>query len=313
MKVGVLTICVAAGLVGVAAFSEDDGLRRPGFRFGAVNEQSLGLWEGDRPVLRYNHGPISGPDSPARASYVHPIYGLDGEVLTDDFPKDHVYHRGLYWAWPHVKIGDEPEVDLWILRGIRIQFEKWLKREAKAGSATLAVRNGWYAGDKLVAREEVRLKAHRATDSGRWMEIELKWTPLDRPITLRGAEGKSYGGLTLRFGPRTTTVITTPRGPDPEDGLDAKHAWADLSGDFAGPGRMSGITVFPEEGPDAPHSWMTRHYGLLAVGWPGVSARTFPPGRTFTHRAAFWIHRNNPAAPAIQSAYDSFRRKRGRI
>src|SRR5688500_13379652 len=81
-----------------------------GFRFEAVNDASLGLWEGGKPVLVYNHGLIARPEAPgtrARACYVHPVYGLDGEVITDDFPKDHLYHRGMYWAWPHIKIGDE--------------------------------------------------------------------------------------------------------------------------------------------------------------------------------------------------------------
>src|SRR5215471_5321743 len=66
------------------------------FRFESRGGTSLGLWEGDRPVFVYNYGDIgspSTPDVPKHSAYLHPIYGLDGEVLTDDFPKDHVYHR----------------------------------------------------------------------------------------------------------------------------------------------------------------------------------------------------------------------------
>src|SRR5688500_14074023 len=79
------------------------------FRFQEVSPSSLGLWEGNQPVLVYNHGLVRPPEQVTgkpRASYIHPLYGLDGEVLTDDFPKDHTYHRGVYWAWPHLKIGD---------------------------------------------------------------------------------------------------------------------------------------------------------------------------------------------------------------
>src|SRR5690242_10439063 len=105
-------------------------LSAPGatFRFTDVNDKSLGLWEGDRAVLVYNHGILTSTNTPAdraRSSYVHPIYGLDGEVLTDDFPKDHYHHRGLFWSWPHVKVGDQ-EVDLWMLKGIRHEFARWL-------------------------------------------------------------------------------------------------------------------------------------------------------------------------------------------
>ena len=80
------------------------------FRFEVVNDKSLKLWEGERPVFVYNHGVItsqSAPKAQGRSSYFHPVYGLDGEVLTDDFPKDHVNHRGLHWAWPHIKIDEQ--------------------------------------------------------------------------------------------------------------------------------------------------------------------------------------------------------------
>src|SRR5688572_23793673 len=73
------------------------------FYFTNITDKSVALFENRRPVFVYNHGKIQEPAAPAarpRSTYVHPIYGLDGEVLTDDFPKDHDYHRGLFWGWP---------------------------------------------------------------------------------------------------------------------------------------------------------------------------------------------------------------------
>jgi hypothetical protein len=78
--------------------------------FESVSAQSLGLWDGDRPVRVFNHDGITSPKAPnakSHSNYFHPIYGLDGEALTDDFPKDHLYHRGLYWAWSHIRIAGE--------------------------------------------------------------------------------------------------------------------------------------------------------------------------------------------------------------
>ena len=39
----------------------------------------------------------------------------------------------------------------------------------------------------------------KATPTERALDLDFTWIPVDRPITLRGAEGKSYGGLTVRF------------------------------------------------------------------------------------------------------------------
>src|SRR5512134_3227813 len=175
------------------------------FRFTNVSDKSLALYEGDRPVLVYNHGVLRRTGVPAdraRSTYVHPLYGLEGEVLTDDFPKDHYHHRGLFWAWPHVKVGDK-EYDIWMLKGIGHRFEKWLAREAGPAGAVLGVENGWYAGDRKVMQERVWLRVFPAAGGAQAVDVELVLTPQDQPIALTGAEGKSYGGLTLRFAPRT--------------------------------------------------------------------------------------------------------------
>ena len=58
------------------------------------------------------------------------------------------------------------------------------------------------------------MRVHRANDNGRAIDLELTWTPVEKPITLGGAEGKSYGGLTFRFAQGADTQITVPSGSD---------------------------------------------------------------------------------------------------
>ena len=77
------------------------------------------------------------PERYRRSSYIHPVYDLKGNILTDDFPGDHYHHRGLSWMWPKVFI-DTARYDLWHiygqageLEGIHQVFEKWLVKEAR--------------------------------------------------------------------------------------------------------------------------------------------------------------------------------------
>jgi hypothetical protein len=281
------------------------------FRFAPVTENSLGLWEGTRPVFVYNHGTIQNTNTPGKqghSTYLHPIYGLDGEVLTDDFPKDHVYHRGLYWAWPHIKIADQ-EYDLWSLRGIRSEFRRWLTRDTSARRAVLAVENAWRANDKDVMTETVRLEIHPASDHGRAIDVELTWTPIGQAVSLSGAPEKSYGGLTLRFGPRSKPIITVPTGRTTDDLLMTRLPWADFCSDFGKDTNvLSGMAIFVDPNhADYPPTWMTRHYGVLAVGWPGVTPQTFPAGKSFSCRYRLWIHRNVLGSGEIQKVYDAYR------
>jgi hypothetical protein len=278
------------------------------FRFAAVDDGALGIWEGERPVLVYNHGPrlkAGVPEDRRRAGYVHPLYGLDGEVLTDDFPKDHYHHRGLFWAWPHVRLGGR-EYDLWMLRGLRQQLERWTEREAGPSAAVLGVANGWYLGERQVLDEHVRLRVAAAADGTRAIDVELRLTARGEPVTLWGAEGKSFGGLSLRFAPRRDTVVTTPDGRPAQDLNLTRLPWADLTGQFQGARQPSGVAIFvAKDHPDFPPTWITRAYGFLGVGWPGAKPFVLQPGQPVTCRYRVWVHRGPTDVPRLQQAYQA--------
>ena len=275
------------------------------FRFAPVNEKSLGLWEGDRPVLVYNHGVLLKKGvaaSFARSSYLHPIYGLDGEVITDDFPADHLHHRGLFWGWPHVKVGGT-EYDNWALRGMATKFERWLAREAGPTGAVLGVQNGWYVGEKRVVDEQVWFRVHPAAAGRRAIDVELWLKPLE-PVTLSGAEGKSYGGMTLRFASGDDTQITVPSGRTGDDLYINHQPWTDLTRKWPGRKEPSGAALFvAKDHPDYPPTWLTRHYGVLCLGWPGVTPKTLPAGEPLRLSYRVWIHRGTPDAATLGKEY----------
>lgn len=279
------------------------------FRFEPVNDRSLGLWEGEKPMWIYNHGVQSKPGVPAdrnRSTYIHPLHGLDGEVLTDDFPADHYHHRGLFWAWPHVRT-EGSEYDLWTIAGVHQRFERWLARETVGQSALLAVENGWFTGDRKILQERVWILTHSADDHARCIDIEFFWIPGPAAVTLAGAQGKSYGGLTMRYAPRSDAIITTPLGTGSADLEMTQLPWADYSGRWEGTTRPSGAALFihPDH-PGYPPTWLTRHYGALCVGWPGVEPRTFTAGETIHCRYRVWVHRGMATQEALAAAYATY-------
>ena len=281
-----------------------------------LNDRSIQISDGDQPVLVYNFGVITNESVPttehrrSRACYIHPVYGLSGEVLTDDFPRDHYHHHGIFWTWPHVSV-DGVEHDLWAGATIRQQFVAWLARESGPAAAVLGVENGWFVGEKKVMIERVWLRVYHAADNARAVDIDLTLIPTDQPVTLLGAEGKSYGGLTVRFRPPVprdpSTVITVPSGPTPGDLTTTILRWSDFTSKFDGRDAASGAAIFiAPDHPDYPPEWLLRYYGPLCVGWPGVYPETLQPGKPVRMSYRFWIHKDAVGTAALSKAYSAY-------
>ena len=274
---------------------------------------SLRLEEGGQPVLTYNYGmqlEEGVPEEYKRSAYVHPVWSLSGTRLTDDFPEDHYHHRGLSWMWPRVRVAGET-YDLWHIRGVRQVFERWLAKEEGPVCATLGVQNAWQLSDGgKILDEQVWIRAFRATEKGRAVDVRLTLEAVDQSVELLGQENqnKGYGGLSFRFAPRKETIITTPDGAETADSDHKRTAWADASGRFGGADAFSGVAIFQHESnPDFPAAWTLRHYGFLGVAWPGNAGTTLQPGEPVTLRYRIWIHPGTAEEGRVAQAYEAFR------
>jgi len=283
-------------------------------------KKQLSLSEGTLPILTYVYDAIEHENVPQRdlrrlaGCYVHPLHGLRGEILTDNAPADHYHHHGVFWTWPHVAVhesaGHEPdgkitEYDLWTSNGpLKQHFVRWIDKTITEQSAVFEVENGWFIGNpqdgKKIMSERVKIIVHRVQTVGdvpsRAVDFEFQWQPTDKPISLRGAEDKSYGGLTVRFKPTLTpgqreatrnefNRITVPTGIAEGDLPETPLAWAGYTSNFprtsndaivtvdgeSVEGAMvmftpndqpSGAVIFiPRTHPDFPPTWLTRYYG----------------------------------------------------
>ena len=136
------------------------------------------LFEDDRPVLRYNYRAVEPPDGvlekvPAnsrkyarpRSNYIHPLYGPDGEVLTEDWSVDHPHHRGIYWAWPEVDFNGA-RGDLHALQHVFARPTGAIELTSSETSAQIEAENLWRWDDKTPIVRELttitRASQHRA-------------------------------------------------------------------------------------------------------------------------------------------------------
>lgn len=174
-------------------------------------------------------------------------------------------------------------------------------------------------GEKVVT-EIVRVKTGPLeTFEGvrcRSVDVEIVLIPNEKPISLRGAEGKSYGGLTIRFRPTGKNgedrFILTDEGLAKGDMPEKPLRWADFTSRFGAPDKetgeknaLSGAAIFLSPNfPDFPPTWLTRYYGPLCVGWPGVVEQKFEPGERIEMRARIWLHEGLVPKETLQKAFE---------
>ena len=289
--------------------------QEPSFSLDDNGSGRLTIVENGNPVLGYNFGmqlPEGVPERYRRASYIHPVYDLKGNVLTADFPSDHYHHRGLSWMWPKIFI-DSVRYDLWHifgnkgeLEGIHQVFQKWLVKEVGPICATIGAQNIWKleSGQKVMD-ESVYVKVFRETNGARAIDIKLIWKA-NASIGIEGQTKKGYGGLNLRFAPRKETQITSNLGMEKDSDL-KRLPWADQSAMFSDNDYFSGISIFQQkENNNYPAGWCLRHYGFLGVAWPGIERYTMEPGESLTLSFRVWIHQGDAEEGKVESAYEVF-------
>lgn len=262
--------------------------------------------EAGRPVLRYNYATIEPGDllekvtpanriyTRARSDYLHPLFGLDGEQLTLDWPQDHPHHRGIYWAWPEVdwrgQRGD--------LHALQFVFARPTGRCILTSGpvfAQIEAENVWqWEGGESLVQERAVVRAYRATSVGRLIDLEFQFTALKEPVLLARRDTDKYGGLNLRFAKVLEQAITFHT--DDSNAI-PRMAWAELSGRF-GDAVPCGIVVLQHAAnPDYPGDWVK----FPEINWfqptfPASGTRyELRKGEPLVLRFRLWLHRGAKA------------------
>jgi hypothetical protein len=262
-------------------------------------------------VLTYHYGeerPAGTDPHYARSCYIHPLYSPDGEVLTADFPADHLHHHGLFWAWPVVRTrGVATQTWAPAEPSLRQYFVRWRERDMQGGTVRLGVENAWKLdGREVVALETVTVIVNPAERGGRMIDMELAITPVGGPLELKGSpeENKGYGGLCFRGAPLFQgAALTTDLGPLTEDSVNRRFRWADLSTPSVG------VAIFVSPGhPGFLTTWLVRtsYAGILNPSWPGLEGVVLASDIQVTLRYRIYVHRGDVETGRVKKAYESY-------
>lgn len=215
-----------------------------------------------------------------RCNYIHPIWGIDGTVLTEDFPSDHLHHRGVFWAWHQVWIGEKQIGDPWEIKDF-VQQVTDVEYVAKTeGVAELKTETEWKSplwknnGEFVpYLKENTKITIHPKSGNYRRIEFEIRLLALAENLKIGGsADEKGYSGFSVRMALPEDVIFLGPEGEiAPENTAVSSVGYINISGSV-GKNKSSGgiVIVDHNENPGYPQQWILRNRNSMQnAAYPG--------------------------------------------
>jgi hypothetical protein len=258
-------------------------------------------------VLFYQRKPKSLEGRYAPNNYIHPLMSLDGDVMTEDFPADHLHQRGVFWAWHQLWAGEERLGDGWTLEDFVTdvtELENSVAGAAARIEATVRWRSPRLCSGEPFVEERTAITVHPVVAEARAIDFEIALRALVSGIRIGGSEdAKGYGGFSARLRMPDGLVFTAEGGEvTPEELQVEVGPWVDLSAPYGERGEVSGVTILGHpSSPGFPQPWILRQKNSMQNAvFPGRQAVELPTERPLVLRYRLVVHRGRAAASAIR-------------
>ncbi len=286
--------------------------RQSGFRF-IQSPQGIELLENEHPVYFYQKQPKSSDGRYICDNYLHPLYSPDGDTLTEVFPVDHPYHRGIFWAWHQIYIGNQSVGDGWVMENVSQNVAR-LKSDIKDHIARLDLDVEWksslYQNGKPFIQEQTTILVHPLSVSIRMIDFEIRLKALVPDVTIGGSDDeKGYGGFCIRLKLPHDLIFTSTNGPVEPQTLQIKAGpWMDFSGYFGKIDSVSGLTILCHPTtPGCPAPWiLRRETSMQNIVFPGRQRVSLQMDKPVILRYRVVIHKGSADQIDINSLQEDY-------
>ena len=247
----------------------------------------------------------------ASRDYVHPLYDLDGKVISEDFPPDHPHHRGVFWAWHQVWVGEKKLGDPWSCKRFIWDIQS-VETSGDADSQSIVATILWKSPDCLdddgkmipVVRERTTITVHARTQTYRLIEFRISLLATADEVKIGGSEDvKGYGGFSPRMQLNGQQRFVSRQG-DVQPVTKAIEAgpWINITDD------QRGLAIVCHADNPAPHNrWILRAKGSMQNAvYPGRDPVTLSQVEPTVLRYQLVIHGGNLTAEQITRLQQDF-------
>jgi hypothetical protein len=238
------------------------------------------LFEKGENVFFYQSEPKNQKGKYERLHYIHPLWAPDGAALTEDFPADHLHHRGVFWAWHQVWIGDKKIGDPWEIKGFEQRISDLEFMTSQDGSGILKMQVEWKSPEwKKEGRmvpyiiEESTIKISPRFRNVRRIDFEISLLAQAENLRIGGSEDeKGYSGFSVRMVLPDDVKFSGAQGPVvPQNTAVASPGYVNVSGSMGKAGKPAGIVIADHpDNPGYPQPWILRSKNSMQnAAFPG--------------------------------------------
>ncbi len=273
------------------------------------------ILEDGSPVLHYQKAAKSKNGLYKRANYIHPLYNLDGKIITEDFPDDHLHQRGIFWTWHQVREGDTSLGDGWECRDMEWDVVSAGTTNLAEGGIMLKTRVLWKSPKRVdqdgemdpFVEENAEITVYPQEAGQRIIDFKISLRALADNILIGGSDDeKGYGGFSLRvLLPEDVSFRGLAGKVEPRNRAVSAGPALDVMGSYS-EGAKSGIAVIQHpSNPGFIQAWILRYRDSMQNPvYPGRNPVRISRSGETTLRYRLVLH--GPGTPDIESMFREF-------
>lgn len=275
-----------------------------------VKQGGFLFMEGKDSIFFYQRSPKDMNGEYRRCNYIHPLYGPDGSRLTEDFPVDHLHHRGIFWAWHQILIDNKQVSDGWELKTFQqkvANFEFILQKGVGIVNTTVEWKSPlWKNGSETYLREDTKITIHPKLGNYRRIDFDIKLKALTDRLSIGGSDDeKGYSGFSARLKLPADVKFSGAIGLlEPVNAAVEAGDFMNINGSFLNGGKKGGVVICSNPSNPAPSTnWILRKTASMQnAAYPGRNPVSVTFDQPLVLKYSLFVYQGDMSPKQIKKA-----------
>jgi hypothetical protein len=266
-----------------------------------VKKDGFLFLEGKDSIFFYQKSPKDLNGQYSRCNYIHPLYGLDNTRLTEDFPADHLHHRGVFWAWHQILINGQSVGDGWELKNYiqDVTDVEFLQKDGKGIlTATVEWKSPlWKNSSEAYIKEYTSITMFSKENNIRRIDFEITLKAMADEIRIGGSDDeKGYSGFSVRLKlPRDIAFYDEKGLVEPTNTSVVAGHQIKMEGALLKNGNKGGVVICSDpSNPSPSNQWILRKSASMQnAAYPGRKPIAIPIDQPLTLKYTLLVYEGN--------------------